>query len=111
MLEWEPVPQPDEERQNEIIEKFAQWVHEHELDSIALFLGEMSKPVAFVESSLVHFLSPFIGVYALDDYTLAQIGYALEDRNKIERFLCRLEELNGVETSGRKKGLSPRIRE
>ncbi|MGE5653303.1 MAG: hypothetical protein ACM3ZQ_03400 [Bacillota bacterium] len=93
--------EPSPERQEEMIEQLAQKVSQYGMEVPAVFFGEMSKPLSFIYSQGLHFATPFLGVF-FDEDKVQEYAYLLEDRNNLERFLTRVEEL-AHEADRRKK--------
>ena len=93
MLEFTPVPQPKTEEQDRLIEDIAQKVHKYGMEVPAIFLGELMKPASFALGQAVHAFGFIPATYGLSEDLMDQIGFILDDRQKLEKFLVRLEEL------------------
>lgn len=93
MLELTPVPQPNSEEQDQLIEAMAQKVYKYGMEVPAIFLGEMMKPASFALGQAVHAFGFIPATYGLSEDMMDQLGFILDDRKKLEKFLVRLEEL------------------
>ena len=75
-----------------LVDRAAKWIVEKGLATPAVFLLEMHKPVAPFGSMMmlgaIPFLGPFVGFGALERFALMA-----EDRNNVERLICRIEQL------------------
>ncbi|KAF0196796.1 MAG: hypothetical protein FD169_775 [Bacillota bacterium] len=93
MLELTPVPQPKSEKQDQLIEAMAQKVHKYGMEVPAIFLGEMMKPASFALGQTMHAFGFIPATYGLSEDMMHQLGFILDDRQKLEKFLVRVEEL------------------
>lgn len=67
----------------------------------AVFLLESSKPLSFVGSQFLHFLSP-IAHSLLDARELDRLAVMLERRETVEELIVRIEQLDDVRSAGEK---------
>jgi hypothetical protein len=93
MLEFLPVPEPDDKEEARLIESIAQLVHRYGLEVPAIFFGEMIKPVSFSMGQLVHGFGFIPGTFFLSEEQFHQLGFILDDRVKLEKLIVRIEEL------------------
>jgi hypothetical protein len=90
---WDPVHVTTPEAAEQLIERMANAVHRYGLEVPAVFLLEASKPLSFAASSLVHMLTPILGIYTDSDHIFYEFAEVLSDRSLLEKFICRIEEL------------------
>lgn len=93
MFEFVPVPEPNAEEQDRLIEALAQKIHKYGMEVPAIFFGEMMKPASFAAGQLVHSFGFIPATYGLSEEVIEQFGFILDDRSKLEKLLVRLEEL------------------
>lgn len=93
MSHFVPAPEPCAKEQARLIEQVALTIHRHGILTPAILFGEAMKPVSFVAGQALHAFSFLPSAYMLGDEVWQQIAFILDDRNKIETFLLRLEEL------------------
>ena len=90
-------------RRDEIVERLARRVVQRGMETPAVFLLEMSKPVSFLVSQAVvtagPLLYPFFGFERID----ALSGF-LNSRDNVERLIRRIEELSQGGSSSRETG-------
>ncbi len=96
--------EPSPERKEEMIEQLAQKVSKYGMEVPAVFFGEMSKPLSFIYSQSLHFATPFLGAF-FDEDRVQEYAYLLEERENLERFLTRVEELAHEADRKKKWGL------
>ncbi|MBT9133959.1 MAG: hypothetical protein DDT38_00685 [Firmicutes bacterium] len=80
MSHFVPAPEPCAKEQARLIEQAALTIHRYGLQAPAIFFA-------------LHAFSFLPSAYMLGDEVWQQIAFILDDRNKIETFLLRLEEL------------------
>lgn len=82
----------DRSGDDQAIEEAARFVQKMGMITPAVLFGEALKPLSWVGSQAVHFLAPYAGaIFGLD--RVDRYGFLLEDRQNVERFLGRLEDL------------------
>lgn len=82
----------------QLIERIAQEVHRRGLETLAIFLLEAHKPLAFVYGQAVHALTPAAAAFAdlvpfLREENLYLLGRLLEREETVERLIRRIEHL------------------
>lgn len=93
MLEFAPIPEPNAQEQERLIEAIAQKVHRYGMEVPAIFFGEMMKPASFALGQAVHAFGFVPATYGISEEMLQQLGFILDDRSQLEKLLVRLEEL------------------
>jgi hypothetical protein len=78
-------------RREEIIEGLAQRVQGWGLSSLAIFLLEAHKPLAFVSSQLLLFAQPLLGIFVADAL-VDDAAALLAEPQSVERLIVRLEK-------------------
>ena len=87
------------DQEAELIEKLAQFIIEHKIETPAILFLETIKPLSFVGSTqLMIFVAPFLQVYGLNINPYAML---FQKRENVERLLQRIEAL--IEESDRLK--------
>jgi uncharacterized protein (DUF2164 family) len=80
------------ERRDEMVEKTAHAVVKRRLETVAVAVLEMHKPLATIGSTVVMFFTPlaapFVTLKRCDE-----LAYFLLDRDNIEKLASRIEEL------------------
>lgn len=80
--------------QEQLIDTLALRLDNWRLTTPAIAFLETHKPLSFIASQSLLVLQPlltlFLGDASLEDYVML-----LEDRSNVDRFICRLEELQG----------------
>ncbi len=90
---------------SELIEKIAQFVIRRELAPVAIFLLESGKPLSRAGSQVLIFFLPMARGWS--DYE--QLIELLDDRDQVERLICRIEELEDQRVNGSRGAVgSPR---
>lgn len=93
--EIELTPQQEEE----LIEKLAQFIVEHKMETPAILFLETLKPLSFVGSTFAMvYVTPFLDIYGLNINRYAML---FQKRENVERLLQRIEAL--IEESDRLK--------
>jgi hypothetical protein len=98
---WWAKPVSDEEedlpeqRRDALIEWTAQQARRFGLITPTYIFAEMNRPLMFVYSQFVHFLSPFADTFL--GGRAQEVGYLMQDTKNLDRFLARLEELGRQE--------------
>lgn len=81
------------EAEGRLVERAARWVVEKRLQTPAVFLLEMHKPVAPIGSMMMlaamPFVGPFVGFGAIE-----RLALFAEDRGNVERLIKRIEALS-----------------
>lgn len=93
MFEWEPVYETTPEAAEQLSERLAKAVLRFGMEVPAVFFLEMSKPLSFTAGSLVHAITPFLGVYTDNENIFTDFATILTERNLLEKLICRIEEL------------------
>ncbi len=90
------------EAEGRLVERAARWVVEKGLQTPAVFLLEMHKPVAPLGSMMMLGAMPFVGPF-VGFNVMERLSLFVEDRANVERLICRIEELSrtaSVEVTG-----------
>lgn len=80
------------EREDEIIEALAARIYKYGMETPAIFIGEMMKPMSFLASSLMHGVTPLLAPF-IDFKTTEEYAFFFEKRANIEKLLLRLEDM------------------
>jgi hypothetical protein len=80
------LSQEDEELLDRIAAAVVRWG----MEVPAVFMLESSKPLSFVGSQFLHFLSPIVHT-VFDAKELDRVALLLEDRSTMERMIVRIE--------------------
>ncbi len=80
------------ERRDELLDEAAQLVARFEMFTPAILVVDGFRPLSFIASQALHFVAPFANVVTGHPYT-SEAAYILQDRENLDRFLDRLEEL------------------
>lgn len=86
----------------DLAERAARWVVEKRLQTPAVFLLEMHKPVAPLGSMMMLGAMPFVGPF-VGFGVMERLALFVEDRANVERLITRIEELSrtaSVEAAG-----------
>lgn len=95
------APEPiDLKRRDELLEGMAKRVQQFGMLVPAIFFLEMNKPLSYIGSQAMHFLSPVVGVLfpTFEDY-----AFFLEDRQNVELLIQKLEAMSEQEEEERKQ--------
>jgi hypothetical protein len=85
-----------EERQQEVLERFAREIAKRRMCAPAIFLFESIQPLAFVAGQALAFIEPLLKVmFDAPDYEVFR--EAIEDRENVRWLVERLEELEREE--------------
>ena len=85
--ELELTPQQEEE----LIEKLAQFIVKHKMETPAILFLETLKPLSFVGSTFTMiYFAPFLDIYGLN---INQFAMLFQKRENVERLLQRIEAL------------------
>ncbi|NLS78936.1 MAG: hypothetical protein GXY76_16925 [Chloroflexi bacterium] len=79
-----------EQRRDELIDKLAQAVLRHGMQTPAVWFLEMHKPLGFIGAQALLFLEPVLGAFS-GDAAIHEVAALLEERENVERLLARLE--------------------
>lgn len=93
----------DDER---LLDRIADAVVRWGMTAPAIFLLESSKPLNFVGSQFLHFLSP-IAHSVLDARELDHVARLLERRDSVEELILRIERAEAARESTRKDSRKP----
>ncbi|MFO8060342.1 MAG: hypothetical protein R6U70_06795, partial [Bacillota bacterium] len=85
-----------EERRDEMIEGMSQRLQKWGMMTPAMLFTEVFRPLSFIMSQAIHFFAP-IGDTLTGHPYMSEAGFLLQDRDNIDRFLDRLEELSRAE--------------
>lgn len=81
------------ERAQLLIEKLAQWVIKHGLETPAILFLESIKPLSFVGSQMfLMYAVPMLGI-VIDEHETSEFALLFEDRENVEALLKKIEEL------------------
>ncbi len=81
-------------RRDELIERLVSQLNAWGMVAPALMFLEANKPLSFLGSQLILLSQPVLGLI-WEDKLLGDYALLLEDRDNIERLLCRLEGSRG----------------
>ncbi len=87
------------ERRDEMVEKAARAVVKRRLESPAVALLEMHKPLAMIGSNLVMFLTPLAAPF-LTWKRCDELAFFMMDRDNVEKLAARIEELAAERGAG-----------
>ncbi len=87
------------ERRDEMIEKAARAVVKRRLESPAVALLEMHKPLAMIGSNLMMFLTPLAAPF-ITWKRCDELAFFLMDRDNVEKLAARIEELAAERGAG-----------
>ncbi|MBI2266978.1 MAG: hypothetical protein HYU64_17755 [Armatimonadetes bacterium] len=79
--------------QDEFLDLLASEIVKRRLASIVVLTLESLKPLSFLGSQALIFLEPFLGAFMTKPETYKKLIEILEDRDRLERLLERIEEL------------------
>ena len=101
-LYWDIEVTPEDE--DEMIEKIAQKIHEHDLNLIAMFMIDTLKPLSFIGANMGRvFVSPLLP--ALGDNTRnsgVKLLQIFENKDNIDKLLNAVEKLDKEEKQRKK---------
>ncbi len=81
------------ERAAYLIEKLAQWIVSHRLETPAIMFLESMKPLSFIGSQMwLMYGVPMLGV-AIDEHLTSEFGLLFENRENVEALICKVETL------------------
>lgn len=80
------------ERRDEIISKVAGWVSRKRLETPAILMIEMNRPLATLGANAFHFGAPLLGP-VFGERFLADAGVMLEDRDNVDRLVAEIERV------------------
>jgi hypothetical protein len=90
------------ERAGYLIDKLANWVIGHKLETPAVLFLESLKPLSFIGSQMwLMYIVPALGV-VLDERETSEYGLLFEDRENLEALIRKIETL-AREADKRKK--------
>jgi hypothetical protein len=96
----ETIINVDKERALELIEKIAVFIAKRRMGAPAILFIESVKPLNFLGSQIMHFLSPFANVI-FTGTEFDEVAIMFEDRENVEILLKRIdvldEEMNSKE--------------
>lgn len=81
------------ERAEYLIEKLAQWIVNHRLETPAIMFLESMKPLSFIGSQMwLMYGVPMLGI-VVDEHQTSEFGLLFEDRKNIEALIRKIEIL------------------
>ena len=81
------------ERAEYLIEKLAQWIVNHRLETPAIMFLESIKPLSFIGSQMwLMYGVPMLGIVA-DEHQTSEYGLLFEDRKNLESLIRKIEIL------------------
>lgn len=90
------------ERADYLIDKLANWIINHKLETPAVLLLESAKPLSFIGSQMwLMYAVPLLGM-AIDERESSEYGLLFEDRENLEALIRKIETL-AREADKRKK--------
>jgi len=92
-------PPPRTEEEEALLDRIAKAVVRRSMTAPAIFLLESSKPLSFLGSQFLHFLSPIVHS-VLDARELDRLAVMLERRDTVEELIRRIEDAEAATTSG-----------
>ena len=94
------------ERRDEVCEILATRIARYGMIVPAIFFLEMNRPISFLGSQAMHFISPMVGVFV---ETFEDYAFFFEDRDNLDMLINRLEEL-GQEQEEEEKARKARLK-
>ncbi len=88
-----------EDRRDEMIEGLSQRMQKWGMMTPAMLFTDIIRPISFLTSQAIHFFAP-IGDTLTGHPYMSEVGFLLQDRDNLDRFLDRLEELSREELRG-----------
>lgn len=92
------------DRENDVVDSLARDLSRAGFGSAGIFVAESAKPVAWLAGQALHFFAPSLGLL-LGTTRMSNLACVLEDRENLERFARKLEELEDAR-AGRGAGRS-----
>jgi len=81
------------ERAEYLIERLAQWVVSHRLETPAIMFLETTKPLTFIGSQMwLMYGVPMLGIVA-DEHLTSEFGLLFENRENVESLIHKIEIL------------------
>lgn len=81
------------ERAEYLIERLAQWIVSHRLETPAIMFLESTKPLSFIGSQMwLMYGVPMLGI-VVDEHQSSEFGLLFENRENVEALLCKIETL------------------
>jgi len=81
------------ERAEYLVDRLAQWVVNHRLETPAILFLETMKPLSFIGSQMwLMYGVPMLGIVA-DEYQTSEFGLLFENRENVEALIKRIETL------------------
>jgi len=88
-VEDEFIPTPEDQ---ELLTKVASFLCKRKMQTPALMILEVGRPLNFVASQLIHFLQPTIALF-LNTEEISRFGRLLEHRSSVDLFIdCIMKE-------------------
>ncbi len=91
MFKLVPVAEPDDARQDALIEAAVKTVQKYGLEVPAVFLGEAMKPMSFAAGQFVHAFAFLPAAIWQNEDDWQQVAFILSDRERLEKLLRRLD--------------------
>lgn len=81
------------ERAESLIEKLAQWIVNHRLETPAILFLESVKPLSFIGSQMwLMYGVPMLGI-VVDEHSSSEFGLLFENRENVETLIRKIEIL------------------
>jgi hypothetical protein len=81
------------ERAEYLLEKLAQWIVSHRLETPAIMFLESIKPLSFIGSQMwLMYGVPMLGI-VVDEHQTSEYGLLFEDRKNLESLIRKIEIL------------------
>ena len=81
------------ERTEYLIERLAQWIVNHRLETPAIMFLESIKPLSFIGSQMwLMYGVPMLGI-VVDEHETSEFGLLFEDRKNVESLIRKIEIL------------------
>jgi len=81
------------ERTEYLIERLAQWIVNHRLETPAIMFLESIKPLSFIGSQMwLMYGVPMLGI-VVDEHQTSEFGLLFEDRKNVESLIRKIEIL------------------
>ncbi len=85
-----------EDRRDEMIEGVSQRMQKWGMITPAMLFTDIFRPLSFIASQAIHFFAP-IGDTLTGHPYMSEAGFLLQDRDNLDRFLDRMEEMSREE--------------
>jgi len=92
VFKFVPVAEPDDARQDALIEAAVKTIQKYGLEAPAVFFGEAMKPMSFAAGQFVHAFAFLPAAFWQNEDDWQQVAFILSDRARLEKLLRRLEQ-------------------